>query len=128
MALNVTLGTVILFRFYIGKYRQIWWKFKNFSTFNSIISESICRNFSNLWPSEVSYFVRNRNLKIAKWKYQKFPHILFVSPWYLPISTNLAQSDQQFSQIWSIYAKNGHFFCKGRFSLYFEILPSRNCL
>ena len=27
---------------------------------------------------------------------------------------NLAQSDWQFSKIWSIYAKNSHFVCKGQ--------------
>ena len=33
-----------------------------------------------------------------------------------------------FSQIWSIYVQNRHFFCKGRFSQYFVIPPPWKCL
>ena len=93
----------------------------------------LCRNFSNsfysiLWSSEISNLGQNPNysrfwqnlnfwtaMKLKKMKFQKFLHKVLVSPWYLPISTNLALSNRQIFQIRLIYPKNYHFSVKGNF-------------
>ena len=92
--------------------------------------------FSILWPSKISNLVWNCNfcnfrqnlkfrttVKVKRSKFQIFPHNFFASPWYLPIWTNLAQSDSQFSQIWSVYATNYHFSAKGDFPYILKYRP-----
>ena len=110
------LAKVVLIGRYQGDIKSLCRNFWNFHFFN-FMTVRIFRFCQKSWKMPILDKILNfgRLWNWKKWKFQISPHIVFVSPWNLPIWTKSAQSDWQFSQIWSIYAKNGHSFYKGQF-------------